>query len=229
MVCGRPRVTKAHLTTAANYRTFLSENHVTDDGSLSDVQLTLNSFFFSLCCRILWIFLRTKHDCCGSMTTRRSGSSSAIRWASITVSSVEHGEWIAEEDFMHVWCFTHPLIVDHSTWFRPLSMICAIFLFLLNASWSLHLCLAPLVKWSNSITKQNTKKQLPAVSKDWHCCTWGNNKRARCAASCGLSTLLCPRTSVPRVPFCFPEQSRKKWRKDQDHRPLKTALTGADP
>lgn len=46
MVCGRPRVTKAHLTTAANYRTFLSENHVTDDGSLSDVQLTLNSFFF---------------------------------------------------------------------------------------------------------------------------------------------------------------------------------------
>lgn len=34
--------------------------------------------------RTRWIFLQTKRDCCASMTTRRSGNSSVIRWASVT-------------------------------------------------------------------------------------------------------------------------------------------------
>lgn len=33
--------------------------------------------------RIPWISLQTKRGCCGSMTTRRSGNSSATRWASL--------------------------------------------------------------------------------------------------------------------------------------------------
>lgn len=39
---------------------------------------------FPLFFRTRWIFLQTKHDCCGSMTTRRNGSSSAIRCVSFT-------------------------------------------------------------------------------------------------------------------------------------------------
>lgn len=42
-VRGHSWLTKDHLITAANSWTFLSRHHVTDDGSLSAVQLTVNS------------------------------------------------------------------------------------------------------------------------------------------------------------------------------------------
>lgn len=41
------------------------------------------TLFPLLSCRIPWISLQTKRGCCDSMTTRRSGNSSATRWASL--------------------------------------------------------------------------------------------------------------------------------------------------
>lgn len=75
---------------------------------------------------------------------------------------------------MHDWCFPQPMIINQPTSFGLVSMIRTIFL-----RCFFHSDLGPSGQVGRVEQRHKTKKkQLPAVSSDWRCCTQGNNKRA---------------------------------------------------
>ena len=83
--------------------------------------------------RIRWIFLQTKPDFCGSTTTRRSGNSFVIRWASVSLSVIK-----CKSDVAHILGFvstTHWLFnpggrsLSHCvSWPKPPMLRCPAFI-----------------------------------------------------------------------------------------------------
>lgn len=127
---------------------------------------------------------------------------------------------------MHDWCFTQPLIINQPTSFGLVSMIQTIFLHgpsSFKPSCFFHSDLAPLVKWVewSSGTKKNN--YLLSVATGAVVRRELTRGRTLCSELWSEHFALPPNLRA-RGLFCLPEQSGKKWRKDQDHHPLRTRI-----
>lgn len=174
--------------------------------------------------RTRWIFLQTRHDCCGNMTTRRNGNWSAIRWASLFILMLLLQKWHLIHRLLLNWLFCIENPGNHlSRCMSQLQLWCHLVLPSYPASLppSLPSSLTSLVKW----VKWHSGEHAWVSQLKQQACYW----RQRCveeitegacsAVSCGLRDPLSPQRLCQS--FSAFLSSGEKQRLDQDHHPLK--------